>query len=134
MTTQELLQVELDRGFSKTELEKLIGLPTNFLSGYLKGKKRLSKKCTVKVSNFLSSESKLDPLNIGFIGLIPSLKKRAPIFYESAKSEDINEISNSEIQNQIDAVNSESKPHLISRENFEKYKRKKISQLQQQLK
>ncbi len=62
MEITEQINAELEKGFSKSDLEVLIGLPQNFLSGFLKGKKKLSKKCALKVDLFMKSE-KPNPLD-----------------------------------------------------------------------
>lgn len=54
---------ELKRGFSKSDLERLIGLPKNSLSGVLMGGKKLSKKSELKVQRFIASD-KPDPLEM----------------------------------------------------------------------
>lgn len=60
-----LLLSDLDLGFSKSELEKLIGLPRNNLSGILKGEKKISKKSALKIEKWASSE-KPNPLELVF--------------------------------------------------------------------
>ena len=57
------LNNDLISGFSKSDLENLIGLPQNSLSGVLSGKKKLSKKSTLKIERWCASE-KPDPLNL----------------------------------------------------------------------
>lgn len=59
------LRADLDKGYSKSDLEKLIGLPTNNLSGILKGNRNLSKKSILKIEKWMASE-KPDPLNVFF--------------------------------------------------------------------
>lgn len=152
MSIEEQLQTELDRGFSKSDLEKVIGLPQNFLSGFLKGKKKISKKGIIKVSNYFAS-GKADPLNIGFIGIIPMIKKRKQIFYEAAKAEDVNEyfanvgkeyqetvkeVVSSAIEKQIADIRSEKIPKerdtSLGRKIWHKEQSNRISQLQKQIK
>lgn len=55
------LNDELERGFSKSDLEKLIGLPKNNLSEILKGKRVLSKISALKIDRYMAGE-KIDPL------------------------------------------------------------------------
>lgn len=55
------LNDELERGFSKSDLEKLIGLPKNNLGDILKGKRVLSKISTIKIDRYFAAE-KIDPL------------------------------------------------------------------------
>jgi hypothetical protein len=54
---------DLLSGFSKSDLENLIGLPQNSLSGVLTEKKKLSKKSRLKIERWVASE-KPDPLNL----------------------------------------------------------------------
>ncbi|HEY9342365.1 MAG TPA: hypothetical protein VIQ23_12340 [Hanamia sp.] len=54
------LEKDLLSGFSKRDLETLIGLPQNSLSNVLSGKKKLSKKSVAKIEKWSSSE-KPDP-------------------------------------------------------------------------
>ncbi len=61
MTIVEQLRAEIERGFSKSDLERLIGLPKNNLSEVLKGKRKLSKKSELKTELWLKSE-KPNPL------------------------------------------------------------------------
>ena len=60
MDTISELKKDLLSGFSKKDLETLIGLPKNSLSNVLSGKKKLSKKSVAKVERWASSE-KPDP-------------------------------------------------------------------------
>ncbi len=57
------LEADLEKGYSKSDLEKLIGLPKNNLSGILKGDRTLSKKSKLKIDKWEKSE-KPDPLNL----------------------------------------------------------------------
>ena len=54
------LEKDLLSGFSKRDLETLIGLPQNSLSNVLSGKKKLSKKSEAKIEKWSLSE-KPDP-------------------------------------------------------------------------
>lgn len=65
MDWKEQIQEQLDRGFSKYDLEKLIGLPENNLSGALKGTRSYSKKNMLKIERWLAGE-KPDPLSVFF--------------------------------------------------------------------
>ena len=55
------LNKDLQNGFSKRDLEKLIGLPKNSLSNILRGNKKLSQKSKIKVEKWAASK-KPDPL------------------------------------------------------------------------
>jgi len=66
MNYEAILLAELDRGFSKADLERLIGLPKNNLSGILKGDRNLSKKSQLKIDKWMASE-KPDPLQVFFV-------------------------------------------------------------------
>lgn len=57
------LEADLEKGYSKSDLEKLIGLPKNNLSGILKGDRKLSKKSQLKIERWDKSE-KPDPLTL----------------------------------------------------------------------
>jgi len=59
------LQVDLENGYSKADLERLIGLPKNNLSGILKGDRNLSKKSKLKIDKWEASE-KPHPLELNF--------------------------------------------------------------------
>lgn len=59
----QLLKDDLEKGYSKSDLEKLIGLPKNNLSGILKGDRKLSKKSQLKIERWDKSE-KPDPLTL----------------------------------------------------------------------
>jgi hypothetical protein len=57
------LEADLEKGYSKSDLEKLIGLPKNNLSGILKGDRKLSKKSQLKIDKWNKSE-KPHPLSV----------------------------------------------------------------------
>lgn len=57
-----ILKADLEKGYSKADLEKLIGLPKNNLSGILKGDRKLSKKSELKIEKWQASE-KPNPLS-----------------------------------------------------------------------
>lgn len=59
------LNKDLANGFSKSDLEKLIGLPKNSLSGVLRGSKKLSKKSQIKIDVWSKSE-KPNPIDLKF--------------------------------------------------------------------
>lgn len=50
------LQSELDKGFSKTDLENLIGLSKNSLSGIIRNGRKISKKSEAKITHWLNSK------------------------------------------------------------------------------
>lgn len=58
-----VIQADLDKGFTKSALEILIGLPKNNLASFLTGKRELSKISKLKIEKWDASE-KPDPLNI----------------------------------------------------------------------
>lgn len=62
----ELLKADLELGYSKSDLERLIGLPRNNLTGILKGDKNLSKKSQKKIEVWEAS-NKPDPLKLHFV-------------------------------------------------------------------
>jgi len=63
MDSIQILERDLEKGYSKSDLERLVGLPKNSLSGILKGSKNLSKKSVLKIQAWEKSE-KPDPLNL----------------------------------------------------------------------
>ena len=63
MDYKVLLETEISKGFSRSDLEYLIGLPKNNLSSFLNGKRLLSKKSFLKIERWLTSKDKPDPLN-----------------------------------------------------------------------
>lgn len=87
MDVEKIIQEELNKGFSKTDLEKLIGLPQNFLSGFLKGKKRISKKGVLKVEKYLASE-KQDPLNLNFTNPPKKIKENKTVVSDCIEKND----------------------------------------------
>lgn len=62
----EVLKADLGKGYSKADLEWLIGLPKNNLSGILKGDRKLSKKSELKIDIWMGSE-KPSPLEVSRI-------------------------------------------------------------------
>lgn len=61
----QILKDDLEKGYSKSDLERLIGLPQNCLSGIIKGDKKLSRKSEIKVEQWDVSE-KPNPLQVYF--------------------------------------------------------------------
>lgn len=59
----EILSADLIKGYSKSDLELLIGLPKNSLSGVIKGDKKLSKISELKIEKWEASE-KPSPLQV----------------------------------------------------------------------
>jgi len=62
----KVLSEDLEKGYSKADLERLIGLPKNNLSGILKGDRKLSKKSQLKIEKWMASE-KPNPLEISLV-------------------------------------------------------------------
>lgn len=62
----QILKEDLGNGYSKSDLEKLIGLPQNCLSGIIKGDKKLSRKSELKIGKWEASE-KPNPLQLFFV-------------------------------------------------------------------
>jgi len=61
MNQIETIKSDLEKGFKKTQLEKLIGLPKNSLSGVLSGRKKLSRLSIIKIDQWNKSD-KPDPV------------------------------------------------------------------------
>ncbi len=73
----QLLKAEIASGFSKSDLEFLIGLPKNSLSGVINQGRPLSKKSKAKIETFLKSD-KPDPV---------TFKKIKEVVKENSKPE-----------------------------------------------
>jgi len=56
MDYKELILSDLEKGYSKADLERLIGLPKNNLAGVLKGNKKFSRKSELKIDIWEKSE------------------------------------------------------------------------------
>lgn len=109
------LNQEIKNGFSKSDLERLIGLTKNSLSSIMSGKKKLSRKSEIKIERFLKSE-KPDPLNINF-------KKGIITTYDS-KSVPNEPILDSKKRDEIEHKNSQEKEYDFGNDKFlvmEKY-------------
>lgn len=65
----KILKADLEKGYSMSDLEKLIGLPKNGLSGILKGGKKLSKKSKLKIAVWEKS-AKPNPLELDWEELL----------------------------------------------------------------
>ncbi len=64
MEIKDQIQVHLDSGFTKSDLEHLMGLPINSLSGFFAGGRKYSKKNELRILRWLESEDKPDPLTL----------------------------------------------------------------------
>lgn len=80
MNLIEQIKADLEKGYSKVDLERLIGLPQNSLSGVIAGTKTLSKKSELKVEKFMASE-KPDPLTL----IIPKNKSEIKDYTKQVK-------------------------------------------------
>lgn len=60
----EYLKEQTQLGYSKTELEKCLGLSRNILSGVVSGKKKLSAKARLKIDVWAKLEGKPSPLDV----------------------------------------------------------------------
>lgn len=63
MDYKSVLKADLEKGYSKKDLEFLIGLPQNNLAGFLLGNREFSKKNLLKIERWEKSE-KPDPLDV----------------------------------------------------------------------
>lgn len=65
----EKLKGEVERRFYKSELERIIGLPQNILSGVFSGSKKLSKKSLNRVEKYFADFPNLNPIDLpnGFV-------------------------------------------------------------------
>lgn len=60
----ERLKFEVEKGFSKTYLEKIIGLPKNSLASYISGVKPMTKANLARIDRFFSDNPNLDILSM----------------------------------------------------------------------
>jgi hypothetical protein len=60
----EILKAEVEKGFSKSDLERIIGLPLNHLANVFNGRKSLSKKSQIKIKRYFELYPDIDPLDI----------------------------------------------------------------------
>lgn len=58
------LKAEIERGFYKSDLERLIGLPTNTLSGIMSGKRDIGIKGKLKIEKYFQQVPLPDPLAV----------------------------------------------------------------------
>ena len=63
METIKRLQLEIDKGFSKSDLERIVSLPMNTLSSILTGKRKMTQKHELSVAKFLDEHPILNPLD-----------------------------------------------------------------------
>ena len=107
----KILTDDLEKGYSKSDLEKLIGLPKNNLSGILKGDRKLSKKSKLKIEKWEASK-KPSPLELGLVKAQvkennnPENKERIEEETEGVK----NDISKSVRQNLITPKEASTEP------------------------
>lgn len=144
MDILKVLQDDLNNGFSKSQLERIIGLPKNCLSGVLKGDKKLSKKSVLKIEKWEKSE-KPNPLGIlpsspGTLridalvnpGLIRDLKFH-PANTDAAKNIE----DKKTILEQIEAIRKEVIPKdrdtALGRKSWKLEQKKRIDELEKQL-
>lgn len=64
MDIKDQIKTYLDSGFTKADLEYLMGLPINSLSGFFAGGRKYSKKNELRILRWLASEDKPDPLTL----------------------------------------------------------------------
>jgi len=57
MEVLDKIRQELERGFTKRELEVLMGIPKNNLSGILKGGKKISAKGLIRINKYFELET-----------------------------------------------------------------------------
>jgi hypothetical protein len=74
MDYKAVLLEDLGKGFSKSDLERLIRLPKNSLSGVLSGTKKLSKKSELKIEVWEKSD-KPNPLEVKYWNRVEDLVK-----------------------------------------------------------
>ena len=56
VNSKEIIIKDIENGFSKAQLEKLIGIPKNTLASVLSGKRSFSKKTAAKISIWENSD------------------------------------------------------------------------------
>lgn len=74
MDYKQVLEADIKRGFTKKELEILIGLPENNLAGFLKGNKKFTQKNLARIERWEQS-NKPDPLTLE-VARKPKSKKK----------------------------------------------------------
>ena len=84
------LQLEVQKGFSKSDLERIIDLPMNTLSSVLTGKKKMTQKQELLVIRFLDEHPNLNPLDY---------PKRTRTPKNPKKTGKLNEVGKSDIKN-----------------------------------
>jgi len=123
MDYKAVIQDDLKAGFSKVELEVLIGLPKNNLSGILKGNRKLSRKSELKIEKWQKSE-KPNPLD-----LIVKKKDgdgRDNPFENAARGRDENGVNNDEVKNTVDTYWEEHKNDNPEKAEFDAVYNKEI--------
>jgi hypothetical protein len=110
---------ELKRGFSKSELERLIGLPKNSLSGVLLGGKKLSKKSELKVQRFMTSE-KPNPLDL-------EKSQRSNKLVNAARGRDENGVNNDELPQKEAQGKPKTKKMIVGSQKKGKSKNKPVN-------
>jgi len=123
MDYKAVIQDDLKAGFSKVELEVLIGLPKNNLSGILKGDRKLSRKSELKIEKWQKSE-KPNPLD-----LIVKKKNgdgRDNPFENAARGRDKNGVNNDEVKNTVDTYWEEHKNNNPEKAEFDAVYNKEI--------
>ena len=114
MDWKQVINADLSKGFSKSDLELLIGLPKNTLASLLTDKKKISKKSLLKIDKWNSSE-KCSPLDVvkpkietGVITVLKeteevlrqlpmNLDNRSNLLINAARGRDENGVNNDEI-------------------------------------
>lgn len=116
----KILTDDLEKGYSKSDLEKLIGLPKNNLSGILKGDRKLSKKSKLKIEKWDKSE-KPNPLLIGWLNEFDEnaiTKVGSREFFEIKPTEILTPIS-SPVAGKTVTVTLKSENHSYPQQNAE---------------
>lgn len=124
MALKKQIQEQIDRGFSKKDLETLIGLPANNLAGFMKGERNFSKKNILRIERFLASANNFDPLELD------TIKKSIPHYggnlinedkFPKQQVKDLNKPTNQVKEIKAAESNSviDTRPPMPVRESFE---------------
>jgi len=97
-----LIKADLEKGFTKTQLEKLIGLPKNNLSYTLVSDRGFSKISMLKIDKWEASE-KPNPLDLVLPKKASVKNGRNNTLENAARGRDKNGVNNDEVEKDVDA-------------------------------
>lgn len=83
------IQKQIDRGFTKKQMENLLKLPKNSLSSFLSGKRIISRVSNLRAEKLIVKVSELDPFDDVLFPKVP--KKRT---FKYKKKVSVNNLTN----------------------------------------